>query len=145
MTTCNGQGGAAPYCSMLDTVMDCGGCGVACKVNQTCVAGSCTPCTPMVSSAVNTPMPPAGLKVDCLVTPCPVVVCGLFTFYIFSYDDNRSSFAVTGYDVAGNLVRGPTEEVGARYIMSIALDAAAMTATLAGQSTTVVVPWSLFQ
>jgi hypothetical protein len=81
--------------------------------------------------------------------PCSDVVCGSITYYFLSYVDNRDSLAIVGYVAAGHVVRGPTEEMGTRYIETVTLNSGNQTATLAGQPGealgAVTVPWSAFR
>ena len=102
----------------------------------------------------NVPNPPAGDGLDevCGGGPggngaqCPDVVCGSITYYLFSYADNRESLAIVGYDPQGNVVRGPIEVTGTRYIETVTLNAIGQTALLTGQPpSTATVPWSDFQ
>ena len=84
-------------------------------------------------SIISTPKPPGpipdGLKVtvfsgpDTLANnaPCPALAIGSFTYYPFSYVDNRVSFGIVSYDGKGNPVE-VVEVPGARYIYKITKD-----------------------
>ncbi|WP_437530929.1 hypothetical protein WME79_00635 [Sorangium sp. So ce726] len=151
-TTCPASGGQPAYCASLSTTKDCGACGNACALDHTCsgAEGSvgCVVCVPSVASATDdVPTPPAGWKVTCLTTPCPIVRCGELTFWVYSDTNNEELFGVTGYDAQDNLVKGPVTVTGDRYISSITLDPATETANLIGQNggTGVQVPWSMFR
>lgn len=107
---------------------------------------------PVVASVpASAPPPvPAGMKVTCLQGPdvlissatCPVVRWGGYTYWAFSYLDNRVSLGIVAYDAAGN-VAAQWEKPGARYVYGIAVDPAARTATFAGQANArITMPWA---
>jgi len=90
--------------------------------------------------------PPAGTDVDCVGSPtdtaqsngCWVVKWGRWTYWAFSYFDNRSSFLITPYDETGAIATQapwPQEKAGARYLWLATVDSAAQTVTFSGQLT----------
>jgi hypothetical protein len=92
--------------------------------------------------AVNTPPAvPAGMKVTCTqgpgtgasATTCPVIRWGGYTYWAFSYIDNRVAMGIVAYDAAGKVV-AQWEKTGARYVYAITSDAVGRTVTFAGQS-----------
>jgi hypothetical protein len=99
------------------------------------------------------PAVPAGLKPTSTPGPdnlnsspnYPTVQYGGFTYWPFSYIDNRVSFGIVGYDSTGKLVR-QFEKPGARYIWQITVETAAKTVTFWGQANQkVVVRWAELQ
>ncbi|MFW6052225.1 MAG: hypothetical protein ACODAU_13685 [Myxococcota bacterium] len=113
--------------------------------------GGCAACTPEVETVPANQVPeiPEGMKEACqepdgtASTDCPVVECGGYTTWAFSYTDNRSSFGIVTYDADGTIVQQGEHE-GARYVWDITLDATEQTATFHGQGDqTVTVDWSL--
>jgi hypothetical protein len=159
-TTCTGgvcTAGASTNCATTMDVCNptngCVECNTAadCALGDDCTAGVCGACTPVASTDATSPATiPAGWKVTCLTTPCPVVQCGELTFWAFSDVNNGTDFGVTGYDPLGNIVKGPVTENGARYIQSISVDTPDQEVTLTGQQGgptcgCVTVPWSLFR
>jgi hypothetical protein len=103
--------------------------------------------------------PPDGTAANCVNSPsdvaqsssCWVVKWGRWTYWAFSYRDNRSSFLITPYDEAGAVATQapwPQEKAGARYLWFASIDTAAQTVTFFGQQTTssptgtVTMPWS---
>ncbi len=153
-TRCSFDGGAAPYCSRLNTATDCGGCGNACAVDHDCASGqdagvACEVCTPTVAMILESSAPPApaGYVANCGANPCPVVKCGRLTFWALADDGNDDGLFITGYDPSNTVVKGPIEEKGARYIQQITLNGQNQTATLTGQAggSAITVPWSLFR
>jgi len=98
-------------------------------------------------SIISTPKPPGpvpnGLKVTVFSgpdtfdrnAPCPALAVGSFTYYPFSYVDNRVSFGVVSYDGKGNMVR-EVEVKGARYVYKITKDGSGTNGTVSfwGQS-----------
>ena len=92
---------------------------------------------------------PAGLQPGIMVGPnspspdgasfdSPVVQWGGFTYWPFSYADNRISMAIVGFDSTGKVV-SQVEKPGARYAWKITLDAAAKTLTFWGQANQTIV------
>lgn len=112
-----------------------------------------TPRTPQVNfdPVAEAPQPPAGLQVACINAPvdgapssntCPVIYWDGYKTWIYSYDDNRTSFALVTYDSTGKVVRN-VERPGARYIFDVFSDDAGQMFTLVGQSKkSVVINWS---
>ena len=136
----------------LDTShANCGMCGMACALDQTCGGGTCGPCTPVVVTlpVTDIPAPVTGVMARCYVdnssssfADCDVVQCGLLTTWALSYDDNRESFDIVTFEPSGTIVR-QMERTGARYWWNTTLDSGAQTATFYGQgSGSVTVPWS---
>jgi hypothetical protein len=110
------------------------------------------PHTPQIKfdPANSHPPIPAGLQLACTPTPdtgaasktCPVIHYGANTTWIYSYIDNRVSFAIVTYDGAGNVLRN-VEGPGARYIFDVFSDDQGQKLTLVGQSKgSVVINWS---
>jgi hypothetical protein len=91
------------------------------------------------------PAVPSGMKVTCLVGPnvlvssptCPVVKWYGYTYWAFSFIDNRLAMGIAAYDPTGNLV-ALWEKPGARYVWGIGVDPAARTVTFGGQANGVV-------
>lgn len=88
------------------------------------------------------PQPPAGLKVTCLNAPtdgapisksCPVISYGAGKTWIYSYMDNRVSFAVVTYDATGKVLKN-VEKPGARYVFDVYVGNRSSTLILVGQS-----------
>ncbi|TDF94732.1 Ig-like domain repeat protein [Paenibacillus piri] len=111
-----------------------------------------TPSYPTVATAPSGLPIPSGLKESCYdgpnsfnPTPCPVVVSGGYTFQAYSYDDNRSSFAIVEYDSHKNIIR-QWEAPGARYLYQITIDSTARTVSFWGQGgAQVTLSWSSLQ
>jgi hypothetical protein len=121
--------------------------GAACAAQAQAV-----PHTPQIrfDPANSHPPIPAGLQLACTPTPdtgassktCPVIHYGANTTWIYSFADNRVSFAVVTYDGAGNVLRN-VEGPGARYIFDVFSDDRGQKLTLVGQSKgSVVINWS---
>lgn len=99
--------------------------------------------TPMVAlvPANAPPAIPAGMKVTCTQGPgtgaaaanCPVLKWHGYTYWAFSYTDNRVSLGIVAYDPAGKAV-AQWEKKGARYVYAVTVDSAGKSATFAGQS-----------
>ena len=98
------------------------------------------------------PSIPAGLKVTCYdgsgspsgasPSDCPVVQWKSFSYWAFSYVDNRVSLNITKFDADGNIV-SQVEKSGARYIWGIDVDTNNETLTFKGQATgQVTMSWS---
>jgi len=112
-----------------------------------------TPNTPQIKfiPVAEAPTPPAGLQRACLNAPtdgapasksCPVIAYGPGTTWVFSYDDNRVSFALVTYDATGKVLQ-TVEKPGARYIFDIYSDDRGQKLTLVGQAkASVVINWS---
>ncbi len=102
------------------------------------------PTVERVPSNSNPPIP-AGLKVTCfedpdtfVVSDCPVIKWGPYTYWAYSHTDNRSGMTIVAYDADDNVV-DQWVRTGARYIVSITLDMNAMTATFLGQGSAIIV------
>ena len=88
---------------------------------------------------------PAGAVVSCaksavdptLVSYCSVVKWGRWTYWAFSYTDNRTSLLIAPYDETGAIATQapwPEEETGARYLWQASVDTTAQTVTFSGQA-----------
>ncbi|MCY1044929.1 hypothetical protein OV208_26670 [Corallococcus sp. bb12-1] len=97
-----------------------------------------------------TPAIPAGMKVTCTQGPgtgapaatCPVIKWKGYTFWAFSYTDNRVAMGIVAYDAAGKVV-AQWEKPGSRYVYAITVNATDKTVTFAGQSDAkIVMKWS---
>lgn len=92
--------------------------------------------------ATSNPPIPAGLKVTCVAVPdngaqpsktCPVIYYGGYRTWIYSFMDNRVSFALVSYDAQGNVVQNITRD-GARYVFDAMSSDANKTVVLLGQA-----------
>lgn len=92
---------------------------------------------------------PGGLKEICTISPlsgasareCPVLRFDGYTFWAYSYIDNRVAMAIVARDSANQVVK-VWEKPGARYIWKIMVDETAQTVTFIGQSNaTIVMTW----
>ncbi len=127
--------------------------GAAAALGATAAHAQAVPNTPQVRfvPVAEAPPPPAGLQVACINAPvdgapssktCPVIAYGAGTTWIFSYDDNRYSFAVVTYDATGKVLRN-AEAPGGRYVFDVFSDDHGQKLTLVGQSKrSAVVNWS---
>lgn len=99
---------------------------------------------PVVESAPTANPPgniPEGMRVSCNLGPdtftqnpmCPVLRFNGYTYWAYSYRDNRSSFGIVAYDDAGEIVT-QWEATGARYMWQITVDSTAETVTFFGQA-----------
>lgn len=101
------------------------------------------PDAPLVSSRPQTRAPaiPTGLRYASLHGPqaldpnpnCPVLRFGDYTYWPFSYVDNRHGMGIVAYDCSGKLVRR-WDRAGARYAWQITVDREAQTVTFHGQA-----------
>jgi hypothetical protein len=81
------------------------------------------------------------MKVTCTQGPgtgamaatCPVIQWGGYTYWAFSYSDNRVSMGIVAYDAAGKVV-AQWEKSGSRYVYAITVDSTGRNVTFAGQS-----------
>ncbi|MCP3097977.1 hypothetical protein LZ198_03700 [Myxococcus sp. K15C18031901] len=107
---------------------------------------------PVVVQVPPSPAPavPAGMKVTCTQGPgtgaaaatCPVIQWKGYTFWAFSYMDNRVGMAIVAYDAAGKVV-ATLEKPGARYVYAVTVNPADKTVTFAGQADAKIsVKWS---
>jgi hypothetical protein len=97
------------------------------------------------------PPPPAGLQVVCINAPvdgapasntCPVIHWDGYKTWIYSYADNRNSFALVTYDSTGKILRN-AEAPGARYIFDVFSDDPARSSPWsASPRRSVVINWS---
>lgn len=94
---------------------------------------------------------PAGLNAACTKAPddgyqasktCPVIYYGANKTWIYSFNDNRTSFALVTYDAAGNVVQNITRD-GARYVFDALSDDKGQKITIVGQAKNyVAINWS---
>ncbi|MDM8566398.1 hypothetical protein QUF74_12215 [Candidatus Halobeggiatoa sp. HSG11] len=92
------------------------------------------------------PSPPDSLKVTCQYAAdsslCPIVTWNGYTYWAYSYRDNRGSLNISAYDCKGNLAK-QWEKSGTRYIRNIIVDDNAETVSFVGQSPNpIVMKWS---
>ena len=111
------------------------------------------PRTPQVKfdPVAEAPSIPAGLQTACINTPadgapasktCPVIYYGAYKTWIFSYADNRTSFALVTFDATGRIVRN-VEAGGARYVFDVFSNDRGQKLTLVGQAKqSVVINWA---
>jgi hypothetical protein len=118
---------------------------VAAALGAACVAqAQAVPHTPQVKYepvAAHPPIP-AGLNAACTKAPddgyqasktCPVIYYGANKTWIYSFDDNRTAFALVTYDPAGNVVQNVTRD-GARYVFDALSDDKGQRITIVGQA-----------
>jgi hypothetical protein len=94
---------------------------------------------------------PAGLNASCTKAPdsgyqasttCPVIYYGTAKTWIYSYNDNRSSFALVTYGANGAVLRN-VEYPGGRYVFDAFSDDHGQKITIIGQAkAAVMVSWS---
>jgi hypothetical protein len=108
------------------------------------------PPTVLRASAQFHPKILAGLKAACIqsadvvgnMDTCSILLWGPYSYWVYSYIDNRMSMNIVTYDSNGNIVL-QQEIPGAQYLYNITVDIVAQTVTLWGQANrTAVVPWS---
>lgn len=94
---------------------------------------------PVVATMSSQTAAPSEMKVSCNSGPdsftsvdCPVVKWGDYTYWAFSYNDNRDSLGIVAYDSSGTVVK-QWERTGTRYLWQITVDASAQTITFWGQ------------
>ena len=103
------------------------------------------PTAVQVASASAPATLPAGAVVTCLKSAadptltsyCWVLKWGQWTYWAFSYSDNRTSFLIAPYDQSGAIATQapwPQEQTGARYLWQISVDTNAQTVTFSGQA-----------
>ncbi len=119
--------------------------GVAVALGATGAAqAQAVPQTPQIKyDPANAPPPiPAGLKVSCTSVPddgyqasktCPVIYYGANKTWIYSFIDNRVSFALVTYDGNGKVVQNITRD-GARYVFDATSDDKGQLITIIGQA-----------
>jgi hypothetical protein len=91
----------------------------------------------------NAPTIPQGFHSPFSFTPsgAPVIQWNGYTYWAYSYTDNRMAMAIVAYDAKGQIVK-QWEKPGARYLTSITVDAEGKTITLTGQANlTTVLSW----
>ncbi|CAN7533111.1 hypothetical protein [Caulobacter sp. LjRoot300] len=127
--------------------------GVAATLGATAAQAQAVPNTPQVKfiPSGEAPSIPAGLQTACINAPvdgaptsktCPVIYYGSASTWVFSYADNRTSFALVTFDSTGKVLRN-VERPGARYIFDVFSDDRGQKLTLVGQSkNSVVINWS---
>ena len=128
--------------------------GVACALGATGAAqAQAVPTTPQIKyDPVSAPPPiPAGLKVACTKVPddgyqasqtCPVIYYGANKTWIYSFIDNRVSFALVTYDGSGKVVQNITRD-GARYVFDATSNDQGQIITIFGQAKQfVTINWS---
>lgn len=128
--------------------------GVVATLAAACgVQAQAVPHTPQVKfdPVAEAPSIPDGLQTACISAPvdgapssktCPVIYYGSTKTWIFSYADNRTSFAVVTFDNTGKVLRN-AEAPGARYIFDVFSDDRGQKLTLVGQAKgSVVINWS---
>lgn len=127
--------------------------GVAAALGATAAQAQAVPNTPQVKFIPSGEVPsiPAGLQTACINAPvdgaptsktCPVIYYGSARTWVFSYADNRTSFALVTFDSTGKVLRN-VERPGARYIFDVFSDDKGQKLTLVGQSkNSVVINWS---
>jgi len=87
---------------------------------------------------------PAGLKLTVYDGPdspsqsspsatCPVVKWGGYTYWAYSYTDNRVAMNIVAYSDVDNSVASQTEKTGARYLYDISVEPSTRTVTFKGQ------------
>ncbi len=106
-------------------------------------AGLASAAVPTAEKApANAPPPvPAGMKVTCTpgpdklnaATDCPVLRWNGYTYWAYSYNDNRVGMGIVAYDPGGKLA-ATWERSGARYVNAITVDPAKRTVAFVGQS-----------
>jgi len=122
--------------------------GAACGVQAQAV-----PHTPQIKydPIAEAPTVPQGLQAVCVKVPddgaemsktCPVIYYGGYRTWIYSFADNRTSFALVSYDHAGNVVQNITRD-GARYVFDALSDDKGQKITIVGQAKNfVLINWS---
>ncbi len=99
---------------------------------------------PTVEQPTSTQHPaiPSGLKVTCfsnandisnLSSTCPVIKWNGYTYWAYSYIDNRVSLGVVAYDLTGKVAQ-QWQVNGVRYVYKIEVDSTAKKITFYGQS-----------
>ena len=124
--------------SMLAATLACAALGAASTAQA-----QAAPHTPQIKydPIAEHPPIPAGLNVSCTTAPddgyqtsktCPVIYYGGYKTWIYSFDDNRPSFALVTYDGAGNILQNVTRD-GARYVFDAISDDKGQKITIFGQ------------
>ncbi|WP_165188630.1 hypothetical protein [Caulobacter soli] len=127
--------------------------GVVATLGATAAQAQAVPNTPQIKfdPIGEHPAPPAGLNASCTKQPdsgyqasttCPVIYYGSTKTWIYSYDDNRVSFALVTYGANGAVLRN-VEYPGARYVFDAFSDDHGQKITIIGQAKgSVMVNWS---
>ncbi|OAO89133.1 hypothetical protein AXX17_ATUG04200 [Arabidopsis thaliana] len=105
----------------------------------------------VVTTATKRYSPPSGNITSCYSGPtgfisvsCPIIEWGGYTYWAYSYGDNRLSMNIVAFDSSGNIVK-QWEKEGARYLWKITMDNEAKSMTFWGQdSSTITMNWSEF-
>ena len=116
-------------------------------INGTYKPSSVTAPTVIIVPPANAPAIPQGFHSPFTFAPsgAPVIQWNGYTYWAYSYADNRMSMAIVAYDAKGQIVK-QWEKPGARYLTSITVDSAQKTVTLIGQANqTTVLSWSELQ
>lgn len=98
------------------------------------------PVVEKVSSSSH-PAIPSGLKQSCKCGPntleqcptCPVIKWNGYTYWAYSFIDNRYAMSIVAYDASGKMVKR-VDKNGARYVWKITIDEAGQKVTLWGQA-----------
>jgi uncharacterized repeat protein (TIGR02543 family) len=107
---------------------------------QDLVTTGLTKAEPLITTTSTRVTPPPNGSASCTPT-CPIIQWGAYTFWAYSYSDNRIGMNIVTYDASGNIVQ-QLEKGGARYLSKITMDAAAKTFTFWGQDDmTITVGW----
>ncbi|WP_206669721.1 InlB B-repeat-containing protein [Paenibacillus luteus] len=107
---------------------------------QDLVTTGLTKAEPLITTTSTRVTPPPNGSANCSPT-CPIIQWGAYTFWAYSYSDNRIGMNIVTYDASGNIVQ-QLEKGGARYLSKITMDAAAKTFTFWGQDDmTITVGW----
>lgn len=103
-----------------------------------------------IPASGNHPGVPSGLKVTCLKGPdtldssptCPVLKWQGYTYWAYSYNDNRNAMGIVAYDLSGKVVK-QWEKTPARYVWQVTVNQTAQNVTFFGQSNqTIVMTWA---
>jgi hypothetical protein len=116
-------------------------------INGTYKPSSVTAPTVIIVPPANAPAIPQGFHSPFTFAPsgAPVIQWNGYTYWAYSYADNRMSMAIVAYDAKGQIVK-QWEKPGARYLTSITVDSVQKTVTLIGQANqTTVLSWSELQ
>ncbi|TCS15830.1 hypothetical protein [Caulobacter sp. BK020] len=117
------------------------------------VQAQAVPHTPQIKydPIAEAPAVPPGLQVVCVKVPddgaemsktCPVIYYGGYKTWIYSFADNRTSFALVSYDSTGQVVQNITRD-GARYVFDALSDDKGQKITIVGQAKNfVMINWS---
>ncbi|MBW8858776.1 MAG: hypothetical protein JF570_03335 [Caulobacter sp.] len=127
---------------------------VAAILGAACVAqAQAVPHTPQIKyePVAAHPSIPTGLNAACTKAPddgyqasktCPVIYYGANRTWIYSFNDNRTAFALVTYDPAGAVVQNVTRD-GARYVFDALSDDKGQRITIVGQAKNyITVNWS---